>query len=487
MTSVPSSPANPEAARQLPEGFVSMLRCRPNGAIILDALTASEPEVSIRLAAHRHLAMPADADSALWNPRLIYLPGGDRRPRFTFDPSLHQGLYYVQDASSAALPTVLQHALAQAGMSSGDTLRVLDACAAPGGKTTAIADAIDAPDTVIVANEYDRTRAASLVENLQRWGDPRIIATNSDAADFDSLHDYFDVICADVPCSGEGMMRKDADAVAQWSPALIRDCADTQRRIISSLWDALRPGGVMIYSTCTFNTAEDEDNVRYLIDELGATPLQTGLDGIQGIQPGHFEPGATPFPCAHFYPGMIRGEGLFVAAVHKPEADSRRQPKASKKKNAKAPVIPAAVKQWVTREMTWNADTDGNIIATPPTAAAVCADLAAARIRLSLTGIEIGTIKGRDIIPAHALATSQAIDTAAFTCVDLDWQAAVSYLQRQAPVLPDGTPRGIVLLTYRHRPLGFAKNLGNRANSLLPPHRRIISPHLPDTPVIILP
>ena len=177
-----------------------MLLSRPHGRVLVEALTTSEPEVSVRIAAHRGLGMPRCADTAPWNARLAYLSG---RPRFTFDPALHQGLYYVQDASSAALPTVLRHALTQAGIDPDGELRVLDACAAPGGKTTAVADALGGEGTVVVANEYDRTRAGVLVENLQRWGDPRVIATCADAASFGALRGAFDVICADVPCSGE--------------------------------------------------------------------------------------------------------------------------------------------------------------------------------------------------------------------------------------------------------------------------------------------
>lgn len=484
MTSVPSSPASPET-RHLPDAFVQMLLQRPQGCALVEALATSEPEVSVRIAAHRGLGMPRNVDTAPWNARLAYLPG---RPRFTFDPALHQGLYYVQDASSAALPAVLRYALTQAGIDPDGELRVLDACAAPGGKTTAVADALGSESTVVVANEYDRTRAGVLVENLQRWGDPRVIATCADAASFGVLREAFDVICADVPCSGEGMMRKDPDAVAQWSPTLVRDCAALQRRILLGLWDALRPGGVLIYSTCTFNTAEDEDNVRYIIDELGATPLSTGLEDMSGVSPGYFDEEQKPFPCAHFYPGIARGEGLFVAALRKDDdsapaahADEMRRSKSSKRKNAsKVHPVPENVRRMVRGDMSWSTDAAGIITAAPPAVAAMAVRLADAGLRVILGGVEVGTIKGRDVIPAHALAMSQAIDVDALVKVPMGWREAVSYLQRNAPVLPEDTPRGIVLLTFQGRPLGFAKNLGNRANTLLPANRRIISPHIPD-------
>ena len=490
MTFAPSSPASPEP-RCLPEAFVQMLLSRPQGRALVEALSMSEPEVSVRIAAHRGLGMPQLVDTAPWNARLAYLSG---RPRFTFDPSLHQGLYYVQDASSAALPTVLRHALIQADINPDGKLRVLDACAAPGGKTTAVADALGSESTGVVATEYDRTRAGVLVENLQRWGDPRIIATCADAASFGVLHDAFDVICADVPCSGEGMMRKDRDAVAQWSPALVRDCAALQRRILLGLWDALRPGGVLIYSTCTFNTAEDEDNVRYVIDELGATPLSTGLENMPGVSPGCFDEGLMPFPCTHFYPGIARGEGLFVAALRKDgdsvpmvQDDDMRRPKSFKRKSAaKTQPIPEAVRRMVRGDMSWSTDAAGIITAAPPAVAAMAARLADAGLRVILEGVEVGTIKGRDVIPAHALAMSQVVDCDAFVKAPIDWREAVSYLQRNAPILPEDTPRGIVLLTYQGRPLGFAKNLGNRANTLLPANRRIISPHVPDAPENVL-
>ena len=450
MTFAPSSPASPEP-RCLPEAFVQMLLSRPQGRALVEALSMSEPEVSVRIAAHRGLGMPQLVDTAPWNARLAYLSG---RPRFTFDPSLHQGLYYVQDASSAALPTVLRHALIQADINPDGKLRVLDACAAPGGKTTAVADALGSESTVVVANEYDRTRAGVLMENLQRWGDPRIIATCADAASFGAL----------------------------------------QRRILLGLWDALRPGGVLIYSTCTFNTAEDEDNVRYVIDELGATPLSTGLENMPGVSPGCFDEGLMPFPCTHFYPGIARGEGLFVAALRKDgdsvptvQDDDMRRPKSFKRKNAaKTQPVPEAVRRMVRGDMSWSTDAAGIITAAPPAVAAMAARLADAGLRVILEGVEVGTIKGRDVIPAHALAMSQAVDYDAFVKAPIDWREAVSYLQRNAPILPEDTPRGIVLLTYQGRPLGFAKNLGNRANTLLPANRRIISPHVPDAPENVL-
>ena len=477
--------------RCLPEAFVQMLLQRPQGRVLVEALSTSEPEVSVRIAAHRGLGKPLNVDIAPWNDRLAYLSG---RPRFTFDPALHQGLYYVQDASSAALPAVLRHALTQAGIDPDGELRVLDACAAPGGKTTAVADALGGIGTVLIANEFDRTRAGVLVENLQRWGDPRVIATCADAASFGTLHEAFDVICADVPCSGEGMMRKDTDAVAQWSPSLVRDCAAIQRRILHGLWDALRPGGVLVYSTCTFNTAEDEDNVHYIVDELGATPLSTGLEGLPGVSPGYFENDCAPFPCSHFYPGIARGEGLFVAALRKDgesaqaaQGDDMRRSKSSKRKIAsKAQPVPEAVRRMVRGDMVWSTDAAAAITAAPPAVAAMAARLADAGLRVILGGVEVGTIKGRDVIPAHALAMSQALNVEAFVKVPIGWREAVSYLQRNAPILPENTPRGIVLLTYQGHPLGFAKNLGNRANTLLPANRRIISPHLPEVPENVL-
>ena len=197
-----------------------------------------------------------------WSSEGFYL---DERLTFTFDPLFHAGCYYVQEASSMFVEQVLRQYVT-------GPVKMLDLCAAPGGKSTH-ARSVLPEGSLLVANEVIRNRSQILAENLMKWGHPDVVVTNNDPADFAVLPSFFDVILTDVPCSGEGMFRKDPVAVEEWSPENVEICWQRQRRIIGDIWDTLKPGGILIYSTCTFNTKEDEENARWIQQEYGGEPL----------------------------------------------------------------------------------------------------------------------------------------------------------------------------------------------------------------------
>ena len=244
---------------ELPAQFLDIIRSYGSEAFeALPRALAEEPSVSVRFNRAKGFGPAPSADTVSWCPQGIYLP---ERPAFTFHPPLHQGAYYVQDASSMFLWHVLSRLTAD-----GRPVRYLDACAAPGGKTTVALDVLP-QGSVVVANEYDGRRAGILRENLTKWGAPLHVVTSGDTARFSAYPSAFDIIAADVPCSGEGMMRKDPEAVSQWSPALVEQCVERQREIIANLWPALAPGGYMVYSTCTFNREENELMVSRLIED----------------------------------------------------------------------------------------------------------------------------------------------------------------------------------------------------------------------------
>ena len=264
---------------------------------VLSAL-AGEPAVSVRvnpfkmtLAALRDHFGPLAGDPVGWAPEEgFYL---NDRPSFTLDPLFHAGAYYVQEASSMYVGSLFEQAVREMGGRGG--LRVLDLCAAPGGKTTQLLSHLD-PTSLLVANEVVPARATVLAENVARWGCSNVAVTSSDPAAFTALKDFFDFVLVDAPCSGEGMFRKDPRAVAEWSSDTVRLCAARQRRILADVWPALRPGGFLVYSTCTFNPFENEENVDWLCSTFDAACLSQ----------------------RHFYPGEERGEGFFAALVHKP-------------------------------------------------------------------------------------------------------------------------------------------------------------------------
>lgn len=218
------------------------------------------------------------------------------RPNFTLDPLLHAGAYYVQEASSMYLDKVIREELSAFNY---QLSTVLDLCAAPGGKSTLLRAAL--PEEVkLFSNEPDRKRVNILVENMQKQGHPNVVVTNNYASDYKKSGLLFDLILTDVPCSGEGMFRKDPATIKEWSVQNVMKCQQLQRSIISDIWDCLRPGGILIYSTCTFNRHEDEENIEWIKDNFEAEEI---------------------LPAKRFIPGVDRGEGLFMAVLRKMSTD----------------------------------------------------------------------------------------------------------------------------------------------------------------------
>ncbi len=442
------------------------------------------------------------------------------RPLFTLDPLLHAGAYYVQEASSMFLEQVMRQYV------NAGPVAMLDLCAAPGGKSTH-ARALLPEGSLLVSNEVMKVRSQILAENLTKWGHPDVVVTRSDPADFAALEEVFDVVLTDVPCSGEGMFRKDEGAISDWSLENVELCSQRQRRILADVWPALKPGGLLIYSTCTYNLKEDEANVEWICRQLGAEvlPLEVHPDwGITGSLPHqadglpHQTDGlacsspATSLSVARFLPHRTRGEGLFMAALRKHggnasaeedafaanaaaegsfsvDAAERRGGRSQRKGKRDAvvsPVNPKALARLVNREQqellhTWLQDEDSRYALLPqgervlafPQRWLPLLQQFKERLYLLQAGVALAEVKGRDLNPCHALAMSSLLRRGAFTEVEVAREQALSYLRREAIQLPADTPRGFALLTYHGVPLGFVKHLGNRANNLYPQEWRI--------------
>lgn len=431
----------------------------------------SNPAISIRINRNKCAATP-DYEPVPWATEGYYL---QERPQFTFDPMLHAGCYYVQEASSMFVEQAVKQHLSDARVA-------LDLCAAPGGKSTLLRSIL--PDNcVLVSNEVIRPRAQVLDENITKWGHPHSIVTSNYPADFTPLGALFDLILVDAPCSGEGMFRKDEVAVTEWSPKNVELCRQRQREILADIWPTLRPGGLLIYSTCTFNTQENEENVRWMMDEWGAEPLPIAIDDRWGITPSLI--GDVPH-AYRFLPGRSRGEGFFLAAVKKTADDSEsfQIPEIRKNKKGKdkrpTQAVPATCKQWLTDGDTYTYKIiDTEVIAVPQDMIRLTEYLAD-KLYLLKQGITLAEIKGNDALPAHELAMSTALRTEAFAQCELSYTDALRYLRREVIVLNADTPRGFALVTWHNVPLGFVKNLGNRANNLYPNEWRIRSGHLPN-------
>ena len=460
----------------LPEEFIKEIESYDSEYLagLVDALSSTDPEISVRVNPHKGVSVPDNVEKVAWCGQGFYL---NERPQFTFDPALHQGLYYVQDASSMAISHAVNHIVS---IEERRPMRYLDACAAPGGKTTAAISSLP-QGSVVVANEYDYRRATILAENLAKWGDPSVIVSRGDTARFTALHNCFDIIAADVPCSGEGMMRKDDEAVAQWSPNLVADCVKRQREIVDNLWEALRPGGWMIYSTCTFNRHENEEMVDYICEELGGQTIDIGLAGIGGISPAV----NSNHHCYRFTPGRVRGEGLFMAVIRKEGNQTATTPKAAKKPVtilAKAPIEVSKIYDWLKGD--FEIMTLGDHITALPKDNAKWMRAVIGWLDVLSAGITIASVKGRDIIPSQELALSSTLNRNVFNTIEIDYPTAIAYLRHEAITVD--APRGFILLTYNNAPLGFVKNLGNRANNLYPANWRILSNNPPAEPPKIL-
>ena len=460
----------------LPRAFIEEIESygAPCLSGLIETLSTSSPETSVRVNHLKGALIPDGADRVAWCDTGFYL---DRRPQFTLDPALHQGLYYVQDASSMAIT----HAIKAITAEDPRPMKYLDACAAPGGKTTAAIASLPS-GSLVVANEYDYKRAAVLLENIAKWGSPEVMVTRGDTHRFTALRECFDIVAADVPCSGEGMMRKDSEAVAQWSPALVSECVARQREIVGNLWEALRPGGYMIYSTCTFNRHENEEMVEYICNELGGSTVDVGLLDFRGIAPAI----DSDLYCYRFIPGRIRGEGLFMSVIRKDGDRETVKPRQAKKPLtafSKGGAECQPISKWLTGDYRL-VRTDEKILALPESHSRWITDAASALDVIS-AGVAAATIKGRDIIPLQSLALSAALERSAFPAVELDYQSALSYLRRESMAVD--APKGYVLLTCGCSPLGFVKNLGNRANNLYPAAWRIISTEIPaEKPAIVM-
>lgn len=424
----------------------------------------------------------------------------DRRPTFTFDPLFHAGCYYVQEASSMFVEQALKRYV------QGGPVVMLDLCAAPGGKSTHVRSLLP-EGSLLVANEVIRNRSQILAENLTKWGYPDVVVTNNDPADFAPLEEFFDVILTDVPCSGEGMFRKDPVAVSEWSPANVEVCWQRQRRILADIWHCLKPGGILIYSTCTYNTKENEENVRWLRDELGAEVLPLEVPADWNIT-GNLLPGED-FPVYRFLPFRTKGEGFFLAVLRKagsaagsglsglppvrdavPEVPGRKNGKGGEKgrkaqeRGAKSPLPSkeqlSAVRGWLSAPDGYEWMLNGSLVNAFPKNRVGELSALRASLRVLQAGVEVAELKGRDWMPAHGLAMSRALNADAFAREEVSYEQAIAYLRKEAVVLSPIAPRGIVLLTYRQVPLGFVKNIGNRANNLYPQEWRIRSGYMPE-------
>jgi 16S rRNA C967 or C1407 C5-methylase (RsmB/RsmF family)/NOL1/NOP2/fmu family ribosome biogenesis protein len=431
---------------------------------LLDAALQVDPVVSLRMNRDKGPEAPA-AERVAWCETGYYVP----RISFTLDPLLHAGAYYVQEASSMFLEQAIKAYVRE-------PVRGLDLCAAPGGKSTHLCSLLP-EGSLLVCNEVIRSRTPVLVENLTKWGNPNVVVTRNDPADIGRLRHFFDLMVADVPCSGEGMFRKDPAAAAQWSLPHVSLCAARQQRILRDAWEALKPGGLLVYSACTYNTEENEDNLAYIIEDLGAEALEVPLQKEWGVT------GALKYsyPAYRFFPHKTRGEGFFLAMVRKTVRKAvdeigetpvyRSGQERRKRSNTPSAALPAGVKDRLADPENFRIERHGDRIQAFPLQHTEAYGRLTEQLEVVSSGLCLGEIKGNDLLPPHSLAMSRALNREAFALIDLNKEEAIRYLRKEALRIPDS--KGYALVAYQGLPLGFVKRVGNRANNLYPQAWRI--------------
>ena len=376
------------------------------------------------------------------------------RPVFTMDPLFHAGCYYAQEASSMFVEqAVRQH---WDSMEENEPL-ILDLCAAPGGKSTHLASLLNGRGW-LVCNEVMKSRIGILNENITKWGTPNVTVTNNDPKDFGQLNGLFDLILIDAPCSGEGMFRKDDKAIEDWSLDNVQLCCERQRRIVADVFPALKEGGLLLYSTCTYNEEEDEKNVHWIEENLGAEILEIKTKDDWNI--------TTQGAGYHFYPHKTQGEGFFLAVLKKTTEESTTKIKTPKQISLASKDISTICTKWLTNQDVKILQ-EGDKLTAIPNQWLDTQLFLKQKLRIVHYALPIGIVKGKDIIPDEALALSWILKQDQFTKVDCTWEQAIQFLKKENIIL-ENISKGIVLFCYKNIPLGFGKNLGNRCNNLYP-------------------
>ena len=398
-----------------------------------------------------------------WSSNGYYLP---QRPSFTSDPLFHAGTYYVQEASSMFLEEAIKQTC-----DLSQSLRVLDLCAAPGGKSTLVQSIISA-DSLLLSNEIIKSRVNILSENITKWGAANVVVTNNDPKDFQKLEDFFDMIVVDAPCSGSGLFRKDAEAIDEWSLNNVTLCSQRQQRILDDILPALKPGGILIYSTCSYSEKEDEEVCDWLLSNYPVIGIRYQLQDNWGIiETGFSAHNAFGY---RFYPDKLKGEGFFIAAFKKNGISSPgNNTRLKNKLQLLSPHEISIIKPYFNHidQLSFFKWQD-EIIAIP---ASLLSDVSLLQsfLYLKKVGVKIGNIIRDELIPDHELALSNLLADSV-SSIEVEHETALQYLRRQDMVI-NTELKGWVLIKFQNKTLGWVKILPNRINNYYPKGWRILN------------
>lgn len=447
---------------ELPQSFKSSMLLTLSNHEYEDFESALDNEVPVSIRINpAKFQTKIDLEKVPWCEHGYYLP---ERPVFTLDPAFHAGAYYVQEASSMFLRHILENIVDHR-----KDIKILDLSAAPGGKTTLIANFLN-HEGLLVANEIIKNRAYTLKYNVSKEGYSNVIVTNNEPKDFTPLEEYFDIILVDAPCSGEGMFRKDPNAINEWSPENVQSCTTRQKNILMDILPCLKPGGHLIYSTCTYNDHENIDNVLYAMNTFGLNCVNVPINDawqISEISKGN----AKGF---QFYPHKTKGEGFFIAVMQKENADLKmvRWQTTDKVLHQLDKKAVSYISPWVKLEYKdLLLDKTGNIHLFPALFTEE-AKILSHYLRMIYCGTTAGILNKTVFIPDHSLALSldrnKEIET-----IELKRSEALFYLKRELPAI-NSAKKSWLLATYEGNGIGWLKNLGNRINNYLPAEYRIL-------------
>jgi 16S rRNA C967 or C1407 C5-methylase (RsmB/RsmF family)/NOL1/NOP2/fmu family ribosome biogenesis protein len=397
-----------------------------------------------------------------WSSNGFYL---DERPSFTLDPLLHAGCYYVQEASSMFVEQALKQTVDLT-----KTFKVLDLCAAPGGKSTLIQSLIT-PGSLLVSNDVIKSRSAILQENITKWGGANVVVTSNDPKDFARLENFFDVMMIDAPCSGSGLFRRDPTAIEEWSEANVELCSQRQQRIVADALPALKKDGILIYCTCSYSVQEDEEVIDWLCENFSVSRCdELNIDKDWNIVPSFTK--KYNVPCYRFYPDKLKGEGFFLSCLRKNDGQEEISYRSKTKTEKPSKTDVQAVGEWIEPGIPLHLFRHKDDVIAVPQTFEQFIPLLQERLYLRQAGITIGKMARNELIPDHALAMSTIVNKA-ITRITLKLAEALQYL-RKAEVIPLTTHRGWALVEYEGHNLGWVKLLQNRVNNYYPKEWRIL-------------
>jgi 16S rRNA C967 or C1407 C5-methylase (RsmB/RsmF family)/NOL1/NOP2/fmu family ribosome biogenesis protein len=434
-----------------PEAFLSRMKTifGESYASFLHSLQSPFP-TSIRLNPFKRISKFDEEESVAWCSEGRYLKA---RPSFTFDPLFQAGAYYVQEASSMFLEQVWKQIKPD-----NEAVHVLDMCAAPGGKSTHLLSLMS-EESLLVSNELIPNRNNILQQNIVKWGAANCIVTQNDPKGFSKLENYFDIILVDAPCSGEGLFRKDRDAINEWSEKNVAMCTLRQTGILQHAISCLKPGGYLIYSTCTFEPTENDEQV-----------AGCGLEVVD-MEIQAFGQVKTKFGY-QFYPHKIKGEGFYIAVLRKENEEYVQIPDSKPtRKTGERNNLPIDDQFLKNPNSFISYRKDEFLFAIPKS---IYTDFLWLEKQLYIrhAGIFMGTKKGKDFLPSHDLALSNHVKRD-LPSIELNYEEAISYLRCETPKVK-AEERGWCLARYEGLNLGWMKILDGRINNYFPKELRIL-------------